>query len=267
MKRIIFAGCLALGAGVAWTATMRPSAVVYGDLRDAYGIRLSAGASVSAFSGSNEVARVSVGTYPRGVNYKLAIDVYDSLTAQPGQVTPGDPLVLRVKVGAQYQPLIGNVTLDAPGDGAIVRRDLVIGEDTDGDGLPDAWERMVIANSGGAVTNLSQVGPGRDLDGDGMSDDQEFWYGSFAFLPGDELRVSAMKKAGNRYAFTFLSVLGAVYRVETTPDLVHVAWSACPVALTESGAAEPVEFAGDGQFMTVYIELVAKASSYRLRGR
>jgi hypothetical protein len=255
----------ALVAACAPAATLRPSAIVYGEVRDAYGIRLNDETQVSAFLGTNEVARTTVGVYPEGANYRMALDVYDPLTAAAGQVKPGDIVSIRVKMGASFQPTIGNMFFIAPGDGACVRVDLIIGQDTDHDGLPDAWEQMVIANSGGAATNLAGVGPGKDLDRDGMTDDQEFWYGSFAFLAGDELKVDSLRLLNGRYTFRFLTVLGSTYRVEASPALVSAAWATCSISLSDTGDVAPVEFQGNGDFMTVYIVPAGRTSYYRLR--
>jgi len=258
---------LLLAAGAASAGTMRPSVIVYGEVRDAFGIRLNSGEYVSACLGTNEVARTAVGVYPDGSNYRINLDVFDPATAGPGQVQPGDAVQIRVNIGGAFRPTIGTNTFAAPGNGAPVKISLLVGADSDGDGLPDAWELMVIANSGGKVTNLNQVGPGRDLDGDGMNDDQEFWYGSFAFLAGDELRAADLDLVGGRLAFKFLTVLDTPYRVETSPKVTVPAWTNCPIALTPAGPAAEGSFLGNGDYMTVYIPPSGNPGYYRLRAK
>lgn len=258
---------IALLAATTWGATLRPSVIVHGQIRDAFGVRLKSGADVSCFLGTNEVARSVVGAYPEGENYRLFLDVGDPLTAAPGGVKPGDTVQIRVKMGGAFQPLIGPASFAAPGDGVPRRADFIIGTDSDGDGLPDAWEQMVIANSGGVATNLAGVGPGRDLDGDGMSDDQEFLYGSFAFLPGDALEFDRMKRGRDRSSFTFLSVAGAVYRVESSPTLGAPSWSSAAVALAENDALSTTEFPGNGNWITFFIAPSGSGAVYRLRVR
>jgi hypothetical protein len=258
---------MALLAGVTWASTLRPSAIVYGQVRDAYGVRLQSGADVSCFLGTGEVARTVVGPNPAGLNYKLSLDVHDPVAAIPGEVKPGDTIQIRVKMANVYQPLIGNSTFPAPGDGSAHRADFILGTDADGDGLPDAWEQMVIANSGGVVTNLAGVGPGKDLDGDGMTDDQEFWYGSFAFLPGDALEFDRMKKLKDRSSFSFLTVLGASYVVESSPVLKPPVWTQASIALSELDAPAPIEFQGTGDYITFYIAPSGSGTVYRLRAR
>ena len=264
-QRLLLTGIM-LTAGLAGGSTLRPSVIVHGEIRDPYGILLHSGAQVSALLGTNEVARTVVGEYPNGLSYRLPLDVHDPITGSPDQVTPNSLVTIQVKQGATDQPLIGSSTFPAPGNGASVRANFILGEDTDQDGLPDAWENVVIANSGGAAATLSDVGPGKDVDGDGMNDDQEFWYGSFAFLPGDELRVDDLDITNGRYALTLLTVVGAVYTVESTTDLALPAWGPCSISMTETGSPAPVQFEGNGGFITVYIE-PSEDARYRLTAK
>lgn len=263
VKNLLLA--LLLAASAASAGTMRPSVIVYGEVRDAFGIRLNSDEQISAFLGTNEVARTVVSVYPDGSNYRINLDVYDPATAAAGQIKPGDTVTIRVKIGGTFQPAIGTNTFAAPGDGSPVKRSLLVGADSDGDGLPDAWEQMVIANSGGKVTNLNQVGPGKDLDGDGMNDDQEFWYGSFAFLAGDELRAADLDPVGGRLAFRFLTVLDTPYHVETSPKITVAAWTNCPIALTLSAPAAAGSFLGNGDYMTIYLAPTNSPGYYRLK--
>jgi hypothetical protein len=256
-------------AGLAPAATLRPSMIVYGVVRDSYGLRLGPdSAMVSAFLGTNEVARTSISPRPAGANYRFEVNVSDPLTASKTEVTPGATVALRVRMGAAWQPVVGTNTFVARGDGSTVNLNLILGLDSDHDGLPDDWEWMVIANSGGAVATLAQVGPGLDLDGDGIPDDQEFLNGTFPFLPGDELRVGALTVTeSGRLSFSFTSIQGAIYAVEAAPTLEAPAWSRAPVSLTENGALALLEFTGDGQVATIYFAGPGPAHFYRLRSR
>jgi hypothetical protein len=266
--RVALLGVL-LGAGLASAGTLRPSMIVYGVIRDSYGIRLGADtANVSAFLGSNEVARTTIRPQPNGANYRFEVNVSDPLAASANEVTPGATVTIRVKMGVTLQPTIGTNTFLALGNGAAVNINLILGTDSDGDGLPDNWEWMAIANSGGAVSNLSQVGPGRDLDGDGMPDDQEFFYGSFPFLPGDELRMSSLtRRANGRLSFTLTPVPGVSYWVETAPSLTAPAWTVYPVSLTETGELSAREFTGGDQPVTLFLAPGGPNDFFRLRCR
>jgi hypothetical protein len=256
-----------LGAGLASAATLRPSMIVYGVIRDSFGIWLSPdSAMVSAFLGTNEVARTTIRSQLAASNYRFEVNVSDPLTAGPTDVIPGATVTLRVKMGAVLQPTIGTNTFIAQGNGATLKRDLVLGVDSDGDGLPDDWEYMLIANSGGAISSLAQIGPGTDLDGDGISDVQEFWNGTFGWLPDDLLRMGTLTPRPNgRLSFAFTSVQGATYSVEATPTLNDPQWSTIPVALTEAGPASANEFTGNAQVIRVYFAPAGPTHFYRLR--
>lgn len=48
--------------------------------------------------------------------------------------------------------------------------------DTDGDGLSDDWEQQIIdADPNDGITTINDVNPNDDFDGDGLTNDEEFW--------------------------------------------------------------------------------------------
>ncbi len=265
MKRMpLFAVLLALPLCVS-ASVLRPSVVIYGEVRDPYGIRLREGAQVSLYSGTNELVRTNVGLHPGNICYKLILDVHDPLTAGPGQVKPGDAVQVVVKIGGAVQSQIGAAPVTVPGDGTYMRVNVLLGTDADGDGLPDEWEQMVIANSGGAATALGDIGPDKDLDGDGADDDEEFWNGSFAFLAGDVLRLSSLREVNDRFEIKLFTADGAVYSVETAATLATPDWTACPLALTETDPVTGTQFRGTGGLMAVYLVSVDRSAYFRLR--
>ncbi len=248
-------------------STKRPSVIVYGMVRDSFGIRLPPeSAMVGAFLGTNETARTAIRPLLAGANYRFDVNVSDPLTAGPKEIKPGDLVSIRVRVGGVLQPTIGNSTFIAQGDGPGVNINLILGVDSDGDGLPDDWEWLMIANSGGQVNNLSQVGPGRDLDGDGVPDDQEFWNGTFAFLPDDLLRLANLTQHANgRLSFRFLPIEGISYVVEVSPNLDSPTWTTCPISLTETGSLVAGPVTGGTAFITLFVEPGPPRRFWRLR--
>jgi len=248
-------------------STLRPSMIVYGTIRDSYGLRLTPdSATVGAFLGTNETARTTIRPQPASANYRFDVNITDPLTASSGEIIPGATAAIRVRIGTILQPTIGNNTFIAQGNGATANINLVLGVDSDGDGLPDDWERLMIANSGGQVSSLTQIGPGRDLDGDGVPDDQEFWNGTFAFLPDDLLRMSSLTRLANgRLSFSFLPINGAIYSVEFSPSLDAPAWSLCPISTTESGQLVAGTVTGGTQWITLFVEPSPPTRFWRLR--
>ncbi len=57
-------------------------------------------------------------------------------------------------------------------------RSTLLEADSDGDGLPDVWERAAIIASNGDLSTLSEVDPAGDLDDDGQTNLQEFEAGT-----------------------------------------------------------------------------------------
>jgi hypothetical protein len=105
-----------------------------------------------------------------GENYRLIVPM-DSLSAiDPYKPTALHPLVgfrLKVRIGETvYVPIemAGNLsTLGQPAGETLAN--LTLGVDSDGDGIPDAWENLLIQMLGGGLT-LASITPDGDNDGD-----------------------------------------------------------------------------------------------------
>lgn len=174
-----------------------------------------------------------------GINYELEVPM-DSGTAadlyKPTALLAAGQFRLKVKIGeVTYLPIemAGNVSqIGKPG--GRTRLDLTLGVDSDGDGLPDAWEQAMIAVYGGT---LADIKPGDDSDGDGISNLQEYLAGTYAFDPADGFRLSIIETTPAASVLEFLAIRGRTYTVESSTDLNT--WTRAEFKLPEDGASSP----------------------------
>lgn len=201
-----------------------PSHTVFGTVRDELGNPLPAGgAEILLEVGDTVLLRSSVTAVGvAGVNYRFAIPLDSGVTEdryQPTALRPMVPFRLRVRVGTNtFLPIQMQGTenlLARPG--ASSRVDLTLGIDSDGDGLPDAWERSLLQTRGGG--NLSDINPKDDADGDGLSNLQEYLAGTYAFDPKDGFSLTILAVQEGWAQLEFMAIRGHHYTVEGSSDL------------------------------------------------
>jgi hypothetical protein len=202
-----------------------PHHLFMGMVRDEYGNPLLAeGAEVilDTLNGRNVRAKVKPGL-AAGVNYRLAVPMDSGITQdayQPTALAPTLPFTIRVRVGnVTYLPLELAGDFGRMGEaGATTRLNLTLGVDSDGDGLPDAWELALIAALEG-LNNLADVRPGDDSDGDGLSNLNEYLVGSYAFDKNDGFELTIKRFDEGRPVLEFLAIHGRTYTVRGSADL------------------------------------------------
>lgn len=232
MKRGLNAGLKSVGAlalsgllsGLAGHAyPPAPHHTLYGQIRNQWGDPIDVtDATVFIQSAGQEGVRVPItpSTDP-GVNYRLRVPM-DSLTRadlyQASALGRGQTFTLRVQIGStRYVPIemsLGARAIGQPGD--FTRLDLTLGVDSDGDGLPDAWEEAIIAMLGGTLASITANG---DADGDGISNLNEYLTGTYAFDPGDGFRLSLLRQNVGDATLEFFAVRGRTYTVQASADL------------------------------------------------
>jgi len=202
-----------------------PDHILYGQVRDEWGNPLQVDHGVILLEtslGTHLSTSIVPGLEP-GVNYRIPVPMDTGLTSDLYKATalrPTVPFKLRVRIShATYLPI------EMQGDyahlGAPAKRtrlDLTLGEDTDGDGLPDAWERASIATSRRPLT-LADIRPEDDFDGDGLSNLAEYLAGTYAFAPEDGFRLDLIAADGESAVLEFLVLPGRTYVVYGSPDL------------------------------------------------
>jgi len=180
-----------------------PYHVIYGQVRDEYGLPLTIANAEIIFSvegtnsASTEITGVITPDLEPGVNYRLNLPM-DSLIRpdlyKPTAQVPTAPFRLRVRIGdIVYLPIEMKANFASLGKPAQTTRiDLTLGVDSTNDGLPDAWQQLIIDRLGpGAKT-----GPNDDADNDGITNLNEYLAGTYPFDPSDGFRLDIVLGSG-----------------------------------------------------------------------
>jgi hypothetical protein len=255
---VLLAGLIP-GAAVAFPPL--PHHTVYGLVRDEFGNPLTASGTeliLDTLSGTSLSTSVVAGL-EAGVNYRINVPVDAGLTDdlyRPTALRPTAPFRIRVKIaGRTYVPLEMKANLAQLGQPAQSSRvDLTLGEDTDGDGLPDAWERSVIA-AGKLGVSLSGLNPNDRLNGNPLSVLQAYIAGTYAWDPKDGFRVDIVQFEGLNPVLEFLALRGRSYSVIGSDDLAT--WVPVPVQVQGASASGTVSFYQSSQLKLVRVAVPA----------
>jgi len=202
-----------------------PYHTIYGLVRDEMGEPLvvtNAQVILEASAGV-QITTMAIPNLAPGINYRLKVPMDAGLTSdayKPTALRPFVPFRFKVKIGNMvYLPMEMTAKYSTLGKPAqSTRLDLTLGEDSNGDGLPDAWQYAVIAALGGNLT-LDDITPDGDADGDGMSNMDEYLAGTYAFAPNDGFRLDVVGFNGTNTLVEFLAIRGHSYSLEASTDL------------------------------------------------
>ena len=202
-----------------------PPHTIYGLVRNDYGEPLYVtGAQIifSTATGGVEVASTIVPGLDPGVNYRLKIPMDSGIAPdsyKPTALKPFAPFIIRVKIGTTtYVPIqMAGSYANLGKPAASTRIDLTLGVDSDGDGLPDAWEQLLIALLGGG--SLAGITPGGDADGDGISNMDEYLAGTFAFDPADGFRLNLVPRPNDTPLLEFTVIGPRTYTLFSSTNL------------------------------------------------
>lgn len=263
---VLLAG--AASGAVTAPAVPKPPVVTYGLVRDEFGTPLADNAGALARlvkqEGGDTIYAQSViaANVYRGMNYRLSLEIDSKGPVRSRAVTVGTPMQVKVLVDAAEQPLTPNPNWTTPAAGTPLRRDYTIGEDTDGDGLPDGWELWMMelnldydALNKSDAELLASFTPDGDADGDGLSNRAEFLAGTDPFLKTDLFGISAFERlpGQNVAAISFPTVRGRMYHVlmSETPS---GGWTPVATAAAPDRDFGYFAFDGTGNTLTVYVD-------------
>ena len=258
-----------------------PPFTVFGDARDQYGTLIPAGsASVVLYADAKETAREALTNTPgQDFNYQIRVRIdmmrdnsasYTSRALKTGKI-----FTMGIESGGQVFYPIEMATPPAVGSASDRRRlDLTLGVDSDGDGLPDAWEESQLYQGGilpGANGwDLSLVDRAGDFDRDGKSNFEEYLAGTYAADASSVMGLQIKEKLAEAVRLEFYTIYGKSYTLQSSPDLK--VWSDASFSLTAPDAAVPgapqsVLLATTTGVMSVYSAAGPAATYYRLQIR
>ena len=171
---------------------------------------------------------------------------YSSTAPWPPNANGSGPSLQRIVAGAYgNEPL--NWQAAAPTAG---RANDMQNPDTNGDGLPDAWQ----TNYFGSITS-PQAAPGADPDADGLTNLEEFGCGTDPTLAASTLWVELAAVTGPTRTLRFDAVTGRTYTIQYRTSLSSGAWQKVADVPAQSATGpvtvEDLEAAGLARFYRV----------------
>lgn len=237
--------CLLTAAGLSRAFPPAPYYTLYGMVRDQVGQTLTAeGATLILLKGGEEVGRTPVNNLQLDQNYELNIRIdanRSGTTLYTDKAVPAQSLFsLVVEMnGSLFYPIEVAGNLTAGKGGERVRLDLNLGEDSDGDGLPDVWEQWQLYQAGyypdgNGNWPIHLIDRNGDLDGDGLSNYMEYLAGTFAGDATEKFNLEIKEKTETGVRFEFYAITGKTYTIERSTDVKT--WTRVPFAV---GAPAP----------------------------
>ncbi len=202
-----------------------------------------------------------------GQNYRLRVPMDAGLTSElyrPTAMRPLMPFAIRVRIGRDvFLPIEVSAKTQSMGKpGERTQLDLTLGEDLDGDGIPDAWERSLVNR--GLAEDLASVGPDDDSDGDGLSNLMEYLAGSYAFDDESGFNLVIKGVEEGMPVMGFMALPGRNYEILGSADFNE--WAPVSFRMTSDDADAPLREGFYSEGVTeMEIEVPAQESAVEYR--
>jgi len=279
MRTLILALFLLLSA--AWAPAFPPSPYyrIYGMVRDQVGQSITdQTASVLLLKGGLEVGRTPINSDVQlDQNYALNVKIDQNRSGTAlyhNDAIPAQGVYsLAVEMnGALFYPIEVQGTLTAGKGGELVRLDLNLGEDTDGDGLPDIWEAWQLYQAGyspdaNGKWPINLINKNGDFDNDGVSNWLEYVAGTFAGDATEKFELKIQERLPDLVRCDYYEITGKTYTIESSVDMKT--WTRVSYSLDVPGTAASTHVATDVGVRSAFIAQPAGAqrSFYRLTVR
>lgn len=262
-----------VGPGITHAFPPAPTYTVFGNVRDQVGQRIVAeGAEIVLLKDGAEIGRTPVRSNQLDRNYELniRIDMNRSGTAlySENAVSSQGLFSLMVEMnGSLFYPIEVDGDLTAGQGGERVRLDLTLGEDRDGDGLPDVWEMWQLYQAGffpdeNGDWPLGLIGRNDDFDGDGLSNHDEYIAGTFAGDATETFGLKIKEKSETSARFEFFAITGKTYTLESSVDAQT--WTRIPFSVAAPAPGEISHTAVDVGILSAFTTPLADASDREL---
>jgi hypothetical protein len=224
---------LFLGLNAAQALPPAPDGLIYGLVKDQFGNPLvnPADQVILQTSTGMQVIGYVQPNLAIGVNYAIQVPMDVAIVPTPyvaNALTTGTQYKLYVVINTVTNlPIeMEGAYLSLAGPAAKTLQNLTVGGDSNGDGIPDAWETAFLASIGVSIP-LTSINPNHVYTSDGRTLLQQYELGNFPYVT-NAFNVTIVSQNAGSVVLAFTTAAGHTYTVNGSTDLQN--WS--PLAFT-----------------------------------